>query len=224
MPVRFLSDADHACLNRFPAEVATDDLDRFFWLSDDERQLIQQLRRPHNQLGFGLQLSCLRYLGFFPEDLHQLPQAVIEYVADQLQVDPDVLAFYGQRGSTQRDHQRQIQTRLGYRRALSEDIQALEQWLLTRAWEHDAALLLFQMACDWLRQKQLIRVGTTRLEKLVATVRSQAQAMIYDSLQPLLTEAVCEFLDGLLKVDKTLKRTRLSWLQRTPTDNRPLAN
>ena len=78
MPVRFLSDANHARLNRFPAAVATDDLDRFFWLSDDERQLIQQLRRPHNQLGFGLQLGCLRYLGFFPEDLHQLPQAVIE--------------------------------------------------------------------------------------------------------------------------------------------------
>lgn len=104
---------------------------------------------------------------------------------------------------------------------MPDDIQALEQWLLTRALEHEAALLLFQMACDWLRQKQLLRIGTTRLEKLVATVRSQAQESLYDALKSLLSEDVCTFLDGLLEVDETLKRTRLSWLQRTPTDNNP---
>lgn len=92
MPVRFLTDADHARLNRFPSEVTTDDLDRFFWLSDNERRLIRHLRRPHNQLGYGLQLGCLRYLGFFPANLHQLPQTVVDYVAAQLQIQPDVLA------------------------------------------------------------------------------------------------------------------------------------
>ncbi|CAN5729108.1 hypothetical protein BH23CYA1_BH23CYA1_00860 [soil metagenome] len=30
MPVQFLSDADHARLNRFPKDIETDDLDRFF--------------------------------------------------------------------------------------------------------------------------------------------------------------------------------------------------
>lgn len=221
MPVHFLSDADHTRLNRFPADIETDDLDRFFWFSDDERQVIQQLRRPHNQIGFGLQLGCLRYLGFFPEDLHQLPQTVVGYVAQQLQLPPDVLVHYGQRESTQRQHQRQIQDMLGYRRARPDDLQALESWLVDRALEHDTPLFLFQLACDWLRQRKLIRIGTTRLEKLVASVRNQAQEITYETLKPLLTETRCQFLDGLLKVDDELKRTRLSWLQRTPTDNTP---
>ncbi|NJL52670.1 MAG: DUF4158 domain-containing protein [Hydrococcus sp. SU_1_0] len=67
--------------------------------------MLKQLRAEHNRLGFALQLCCLRYLGFFPEEL-QLPEAVINYVAQQLQLIPELLVFYGQRSSTQREHQR----------------------------------------------------------------------------------------------------------------------
>ncbi|MGP1387863.1 MAG: Tn3 family transposase [Thainema sp.] len=221
MPVQFLSAADHARFNRFPSDITPDDLDRFFWLSDDEHKAIQRIRRPHNQLGFGLQIGCLRYLGFFPENLHHVPQAVVDYLAQQLEIAPDVLMRYGKRESTQRQHQRQIQQMLGYRRALPIDLLALKQWLLERALEHDKPIFLFQIACDWLKQNQILRLGTTRLEKLVATIRHQAQETTYQRLQPLLTDEFRHFLDGLLQVDPQLKKTRLSWLQRTPTDNNP---
>lgn len=88
---------------------------------------IARLRQPHSQLGFGLQLGCLRYLGFFPTDLQQVPKSVVDYVADQLQVEPDDLQSYGKRSSTQRHHQRQIQALLGCRRTELGDLQALEQ-------------------------------------------------------------------------------------------------
>jgi TnpA family transposase len=54
---------------------------------------------------------------------------------------------------------------------------------------------------------------------MVATARQQAQEAIYQALQPLLKQEQCQFLDSLLEVDDELKRTRLSWLQRTPTGN-----
>jgi hypothetical protein len=102
-------------------------------------------------LGNALQIGCLRYLGFFPEDLSQIPHVVIEYVAAQLGVIPELLAFYGKRTSTQRHHQRQIQKLLGYRRASAANIVELEQWLLERALEHDKPTLLFTMACEFLK-------------------------------------------------------------------------
>ena len=160
-------------------------------------------------------------MGFFPENLHHVPQAVVDYLAQQLEIAPDALMRYGKRESTQRQHQRQIQQMLGYRRALPIDLLALEQWLLERALEHDKPIFLFQIACDWLKQNQILRLGTTRLEKLVATIRHQAQETTYQRLQPLLTDEFRRFLDGLLQVDPQLKKTRLSWLQRTPTDNNP---
>ena len=221
MPVHFLSEAEHESLNRFPSEMACEELERFFLLCDEDYQIIQTLRGKANQLGFAVQLGCLRYLGFFPEPLQSIPTSVTDYVAHQLELSSEVFAGYGQRSSTQRNHQRQIQTLLGYRRALPIDLLALEQWLLKRALEHDKPLLLFQFACNWLRQHQLVRLGTTRLEKLVATARNQAQETTYQNLQSLLTPERLKFLDGLLKVDEELGRTRLSWLQRTPTGNNP---
>jgi TnpA family transposase len=219
MPVQFLSDSDHDRLNRFPQEITQTDLDRFFWLSPDDHRAILGLRGDHNRLGFALFLCCLRYLGFFPEPLSQLPASVIEYVAVQLQVSTAVLSLYGKRTSTQRNHQRQVQVLLGYRRASPLDLLALEQWLVERALEHDKPMFLFELTCQYLQQHKMIRIGTTRLEKMVATARQQAQEAIYQALQPLLKPEQCQFLDNLLEVDDELKRTRLSWLQRTPTGN-----
>ena len=178
MPVQFLSEAEHKSLNRFPSEVSSEDLNRFFLLSDKELSILKQLRAEHNRLGFALQLCCLRYLGFFPEEL-ELPEPVIKYVARQLQLIPELLVFYGKRSSTQREHQRKIQALLGYRRASNSDLLSLEQWLIERALEHNQPLLLFHMACEHLKQQKIIRIGTTILAKMVATARAKANEIIY---------------------------------------------
>jgi hypothetical protein len=100
MPVQFLSNSDHDRFNRFPQEITQADLDRFFWLSPDDHRAILGLRGDHNRLGFALFLCGLRSLEFFPEQLSQLPDSVIEYVAVQLQVSANALCLY----PTTRDH------------------------------------------------------------------------------------------------------------------------
>ena len=146
---------------------------------------------------------------------------MVNYVAQQLQLIPELLVFYGKRSSTQREHQRKIQILLGYRRASHSDLLSLEQWLTERALEHNQPLLLFHMACEHLKQQKLIRIGTSILAKMVATARTKANELIYQSLQDLLTQKHTTWLDGLLEVEQNAKRTRLSWLQRTPTGNNP---
>ncbi len=220
MPVQFISEAEHKSLNRFPSEVSSEDLNRFFLLSDQELSIIKQLRAEHNRLGFALQLCCLRYLGFFPEEL-QLPESVVNYVAQQLKLIPELLVFYGQRSSTQREHQRKIQALLGYRRASNSDLMSLEQWLVERALEHNQPLFLFHMACEYLKQQKILRIGTTILARMVATMRVKAQEINYQSLKNLLTTERNTWLDSLLEIKPDETRTPLSWLQRTPTGNNP---
>ncbi len=220
MPVQFLSEAEHKSLNRFPAEISSEDLNRFFLLSDRELSILKQLRAEHNRLGFALQLCCLRYLGFFPEEL-QLPEPVVNYVAQQLQLIPELLIFYGKRSSTQREHQRKIQALLGYRRASNSDLLDLEQWLTERALEHNQPLLLFHMACEHLKQPKILRIGTTILARMVATMRVKAQEINYQSLKNLLTTERSTWLDSLLEIEPDETRTPLSWLQRSPTGNNP---
>jgi hypothetical protein len=188
-------------------------------LSSDEHDAAMTLRGDHNRLGFALQLCCLRYLGFFPEDLSTIPPPVVGYVASQLLVNSEILPLYGQRIRTRQDHQRQAQTRLGYRRASPLDVLNLERWLVERALEHDKPTLLFEMACETLKRQKILRLGTTRLAQIVSAARQQAQEVTYQKLQPLLTERCRTFLDSLLEVDTSVGVTRLWWLQQAPTDN-----
>lgn len=217
MPVQFLSEADHVRLNRFPEEIPKEDLFKFFLLSEADLTEVSKQRSNSSRLGFALQLCVLRYLGFVPDDFQLAPPLLVQYVAAQLQISTDELKHYTERVS--REHQKPIQTHLRFRRATPLDISNLAQCLLERALEHDKPTLLFEMGCDHLKYHQIVRIGTTCLEKMVATARQQAQEVTYQSLQPLLTQERCTFLDGLLKIDETLERTRLRWLQQTPTDH-----
>ena len=214
MPVQFLSEADHARLNRFPDEIPTEDCFTFFLLSKEDLTEIDKQRSNSSRLGYALQLCALRYMGFVPHDLKSVPSRVLRYVAEQLQVSAAELAKYN--ASNRKEHLKASQKYAGFRRATKLDLLSLEQWLLERALEHDQPTVLFKMACDHLKQQQVVRLGTDRIARLISTTRAKAQEATYKVLQPLLTHERCAFLDELLEVDDTLKKTYLSWLQRTP--------
>ena len=217
MPVQFLSEADHERLNRFPDEISKEDHATYFLLSEADLVEIANQRSDSNCLGFAVQICALRYMGFVPNDLLSIPLETLKYIADQLQVSSDALTHYSTR--IRRAHLKASQKQAGFRRATDLDLLSLETWLLERALEHDKPTWLFKLACDHLKQHQIVRVGTTRLAQIVSTVRNQAQKVTYTLLQPLLSQTLCDFLDGLLTVDETSKRTTLSWLQTTPTDH-----
>jgi hypothetical protein len=162
-------------------------------------------------------------MGFVPDDLTSAPAAVVAYVARQLGVDPEALADYGARAHTRTDHLQTIQAYLGYRKAIGKDLRALSTWLLDRALEHDKPTLLYALACEKLHAAQCLRPGITRLERLVAEVRQQAQTETLRRLAPLLTDPCRSLLDHLLVPDAATDRTPLTWLRQHATSNSPTA-
>ena len=217
MPIGFLTEAERERLNRFPDEIPYDDLSAYFTLSDRDIQAIQRQRGDHNRLGFALQLGTLRYLGFVPDDLSTAPLAAVHFIAGQLELAPAAMQQYGRRIHTRTEHLLQVQAYLGFRKATSADLDALAQWLLERALEHDKPTLLLQLACEQLRREGIVRPGITRLEPLVATARHQAQEETYRCLLPLLIPSRRTWLDALLAPETDTGRTRLAWLRATAT-------
>jgi len=187
MPIGFLSPADRDRLSRFPAQIPDDDLRAFFLLSDADQQVINHQREAHTRLGFALQLCALRYLGFAPDDLSTTPEEAVGYVAGQLGVPAAAIHAYGQRIKTRTTHLQQVQAYLSFRLATPLDFYALQTWLVERALEHDKPTLLLQLACEKLRRDQIVRPGLTRLERLVATARQQAQTETFHRVTPLWT-------------------------------------
>jgi len=223
MPVNFLSETERIHLSQFPSTISESDLIQYFTLTIEDKKQLKQLRQKHNQLGFALQLSSLRYLGFCPDDLALTPSEIVEYLARQLQIQPNELNRYARRAQTRTEHLQKIQSYLNFRTPNSQDFKQLSTWLLERAMEHDKPSLLFQLAAEKLYHDKIVRPGVTTLERMVSSARHQATLKTYHLLKPLLTPPYQIFLDKLLELDTDLKMTRLGWLRRPAFANSPTA-
>ena len=165
----------------------------------------------------------MRYLGFCPVQISTAPQEVISYLAAQLHVPSETLGAYGSRAKTRQGHVQEVLSYLGFRRFQPDDQDALQDWLLERALEHDKPTLLLHMACEHLKQQQLMRPGVTILERLVVSARLQAHHESFRRLQPLLSQPVMDFLDSLLALEPDSGRTTLYTLRQHATTNTPAA-
>lgn len=163
----------------------------------------------------------MSYLGFVPSQLIDAPVAIINYLAQQLQVNPSRLSLYGKREKTCTNQLLQILSYLGWRKSTQMDLLLWENWLLERAMEHDRPTLLFQLLCEKLRQEKIVRPAVTTLERMVINSRSKANIETFKRLQFLLTDKTIAFLDSLLVADATTGKTSLTWLRLHATTNSP---
>ncbi|MCX5233111.1 Tn3 family transposase [Streptomyces sp. NBC_00233] len=193
------------------------ELERYFFLDDADREAVQAKRRARNRLGYAVQLTSVRYLGRFLPDPRQVPQEVVEYLAEQLEIaDPSCLKEYGERDGTARTHAGEIQEAGGWR-DFAEVSAELSEWLDARAWTTgDGPKALFDAAAGWLRERRVLLPGASRLSRLVGNVREAANQRLWDTLYGLLSIGQRAVLDSLLTVPAGARVSELDRLRRGP--------
>jgi len=99
MPRRsVLSDEQRAELLTLPDDETL--LVQHWTLSQNDLAVIVRRRRPHNRPGFAIQICALRYPGRLLRPGELIPDTPLSFVAEQLQVGPEVRADYATRGPT----------------------------------------------------------------------------------------------------------------------------
>ena len=221
MPIGFLTDAERERLDSFPAQVVPGDLDTYFTLSRADRRQIPRTTSAANRLGFALQLGTLRFLGFCPDDLSTVPEAVVAFVARQLDVAPGELR--GMAGGARRG--RSTSGRSGATSASARP--RPETWPSSKAgswtapWSTTDPPCSCSLACEHLLGLRIERPGITHLERVIASARQRAQQETYRRLGPILTRDCKARLDGLLTVDAATGRSSLAWLQQSAATYSP---
>jgi hypothetical protein len=136
VPVEFLTSEQQKSYGHYGGEPTAAQLERYFYLDDRERQLVNRRRGTHNRLGFALQLCTVRFLGTFLSDPTDVPPSVVAYLAKQLSIsEMDCLPHYLERETTHREHAGEIQKLYGYQDfGLQPQYWRLLRWLYERTW------------------------------------------------------------------------------------------
>lgn len=151
MPVDFLTTEQTESYGRFTGEPDELQLARYFHLDEADKEFIGKSRGDHNRLGIALQIGCVRFLGTFLTDMNHIPSGVRHFTARQLGIrDITVLAEYGQRENTRREHAALIRQHYQYREFAWPWTFRLTRLLYTRSWiSNERPGLLFDLATGW---------------------------------------------------------------------------
>jgi TnpA family transposase len=217
VPVEFLTDEQAAKYAAYDGAPSRTELERFFFLDDADRALIEPKRRAHNRLGFAVQMTTVRFLGVFLDDPTDVPAEVVDYLAGQLGVaDASALKAYGERENTRLDHVRELRRVLEYTEFAEAEAE-LRAWVDARAWTTgEGPKALFDAAAGWLRERRVLLPGVTTLARLVAAVREAANQRLWDTLYGLLSTGQRAVLDSLLTVPPGARVSELDRLRRGP--------
>jgi hypothetical protein len=155
---------------------------------------------PHNHLGKALLLKFFQQNYRFPENVTEIPDVAIEYVAQQLDLPPHVIKQYEWGGTRMREHRTVIRELMGFHPATLVDQEELRTWLMSDVLPHEFRPdHMEQLVYQRLRrehieppsQKQVARLITSAIARyetafftqtygrLSPEVRTKLRALIY---------------------------------------------
>lgn len=188
---------------------------RYYTLSTDDLELVDQRRGDHNRIGFAMMLCYLRFPGRVLQVGEQPPMAMLNFVASQLSLDPACYIDYALRDQTRRSHLVEIQACHGYRLFSRTLYREFSEWLLPLAFTTEKGPALVATLLDELRAQRVICPSMPVVEKLCGEVRASAQRQLWQKLTEGLSELQCNALDQLLTIRPDSGQTWLSWLRQS---------
>jgi TnpA family transposase len=218
MPRRsILTKRQQSRLLDLPADAAS--LHEHYTLDDFDLEQIRGRRRAHNKMGFTLQLCALRYPGRLLASGETIPFEVLEFLADQIEIDVDALAGYASREETRRDHLMILRSVYGFKAFTGRGAAELRQWLQDQAFHSPSNLDLAERFIGRCRETQTILPGVSTIERICAEMLVNAERRIDATIAAKLDPKMRGRLDVLLDDMVTDQLTRFVWLRQFEVGN-----
>lgn len=185
-------------------------------LTPEERDAVAIKRTPANRLGFALTLIYMRFPGRLLKAGEDIPLPLLDFVADQVDADPEDLKAYFKRGQTRREHMGQIMTQFGYVSFNNKHARNLILWLKPKAGEETKQEILLSALIGELRARRILIPSQRVVETMVWLALRRAERARHLALTSALSERQIAALNDLLTMPEGEEVTRLVWLKSAP--------
>lgn len=222
MPVEFLTSEQKSQYGKFNEEPTKEQLAKFFLLDGQDFEIIKECRGSHNKLGFAVQLGTVRFLGKFLKSPINVPFAVVDYIAKQLNINSSDIFLYNKE-RTIREHINDICKYYGYQDFNSQPYNwRLIRWIYRRVWLlSERPIILFDLVTNKCVEQKILLPGVTTLTRLIAKVYERASKRLWKKLSCLPSPTQKLKLNELLILEPKRRYTNLDFLRHVPTTISP---
>jgi len=177
---------------------------------------IGEARTPETRLGYALQLATLRYPDRHLRRGEVLPAIMLDHVAEQIEVSPELLAAFARRAPTRHAQLTGIKHRYGFR-DLTRPVRAkIVAWLDSEAIGITDGRVLLDRLIVHLREQRIIAPGISVIERLAAEAMHAADTRVTATVAELLDADARARLDAVVDDKAHARQSRLSWLREPP--------
>ncbi len=189
-------------------------LGSYYTFSKEDLEIINKHRRDENKLGFAVQLAVLRFPGWPFTHVKLIPISVLQYIANQINLDYSAMNNYPQRENTLWTHLKEIREKYEYSSFTDEEYEKTFNYIFKISLENEDTMHLINACLNFLRANKIIFPAITTLEKIVWEAKLEAEKNLMDTVSDSLTAEQKESLDNLLLIsNENSNRTTLGWLK-----------
>ncbi len=221
MSVQFLTEEQRTNYGCYIAEPTSAELTRYFHLDDDDHKNISAKRGDHNQLGFALQLTTVRYLGSFLNIISQAPVSVLKCLSRQLCLSNAKKCLMEYNDQRQRlRHINEISLMYGYSEISNPLVGfRLARWLYTQCWTGtERPILLFERATTWLLANKVLLPGASILERFISKLKHRVEQRLWKQLIQSIGQEQQLKLETLMSVPEGSSRSWFDQMRAGPTN------
>jgi hypothetical protein len=160
----------------------------------------------HNHLGKALVLKFFQSWGRFPEGENEFTPAIVGYVAQQLNLPPEVIKQYNFNGRTISFHRSQIRYLLGFQKPTLADEDALRDWMVGKVIPHEHRGVYLEQLCYQRLLKAYIEAPTKgKMGRLIKSVLHRYEQSFFADTAAHLSPSVKENLRQLIYKNQDLQ-------------------
>lgn len=185
---------------------------KIFHITSTELNIVNDMTKPSNKLGFAVLLKSFQYLGYFPYSKSEIPRLFVENIALSLEMSPSLFKQYKWKNRTWDYHVDKIRTLTSFKVYDSNITEELKGWIANQERLFPSRKNIAYLLLTRFREIKLELPSEEKFQRLVNTLRKIYYDKTYKVLDKSLSETTKTLLEKILKL-KGRKKGSFTWIK-----------